>query len=66
MKLVVSCHWLEPPKSMLLKWHTITALYMGDQHEYLRSALKKVEKQFLNASNAGNRSIALFVGIGAY
>src|ERR1700730_1363307 len=59
MKLVVSFHWSERRKNEPLKLRRAIVPGMADLHGYLRSALKKAERQFLNAFEASYRALWL-------
>ena len=59
MKLVVSFHWSERRKNEPLKLHRAIVPATADLHGYLRSALKKAERQFLNAFEVSNRALWL-------
>jgi len=59
MKLVVSFHWSERRKNEPLKLRRAIVPATADLHGYLRSALKKAERQFLNAFEASYRALWL-------
>ena len=59
MKLVVSFHWSERRKNEPLKLRRAIVPATADLHGYLRFALKKAERQFLNAFEASYRALWL-------